>query len=87
MINKEIITRIKDVMDKIDKKIIELIDIGISIGFIICAIGVVCLYIEYKVNISNEFYNISLEVFKLGLIDSLGFLFIGSGMGIIKAYM
>ena len=86
MLNRKNINGIKDMFLKLDKKVIELIDIGLSIGFIICAIGVVCLIIEYKFKISEEFYNISLEVFKLGLIEACSFLFIGSGLGIIKEY-
>lgn len=83
---REGVNALKKLFLGIDKKIIELINIGLSIGFIVCSIGVVCLIIEYKFQISIEFYNISLEVFKLGLIESCAFLFIGSGFGIIKEY-
>ena len=47
-------------------------------------IGIITLYIHYKIHISLEFFQIGLTIFKLGIITAVGFVVIGGGMGIIK---
>ncbi len=81
---KLIIVGLRNKFENIDKNVIKLINIGINIAYIICLIGTITLYIEYKKNISLELFYIGLSVFKLGIIIALGFLIIGGGMGIIK---
>lgn len=79
--------RVKNLIETMDKRVISLINIGNNIAYIVCLIGIVSLYIEYKKNISIEFYNIGLSVFKLGIILLCGFVFIGGGLGIAKELM
>lgn len=61
---QNIIKKIK----KMDKKIIKMINIGQWIFFLISLIGVVILFIHYKLYISAELYYVGIEVFKLGII-------------------
>lgn len=80
---RELIKLIKN----IDKRIIRLITIGNIIAYIVCLIGVLALFIEYRIHISVEFFSVGITIFKLGIIIALGFVIIGGGFGIIKKMM
>lgn len=81
------IKKIQKMIDSLDKRVISLIGIGNNIAYVVCLIGVISLYIEYKQNISIEFFYIGISIFKLGIILLCGFIFIGGGLGIVKKFM
>lgn len=81
------LNEIKKLIKNIDKKILKLISIGNSIAYIVCLIGILALFIEYRVHISSELFSIGIAIFKLGIIIALGFVIIGGGLGIIKKMM
>lgn len=79
--------RLRELIKNIDKRIIRLITIGNIIAYIVCLIGVLALFIEYRIHISVEFFSVGITIFKLGIIIALGFVIIGGGFGIIKKMM
>lgn len=79
--------RLRELIKNIDKRIIRLITIGNIIAYIVCLIGVLALFIEYRIHISAEFFSVGITIFKLGIIIALGFVIIGGGFGIIKKMM
>ena len=79
--------RLRELIKNIDKRIIRLITIGNIIAYIVCLIGVLALFIEYRIHISVEFFSVGITIFKLGIIIALGFVIIGGGFGIIKKTM
>ena len=79
--------RLRELIKNIDKRIIRLITIGNIIAYIVCLIGVLALFIEYRIHISVEFFSGGITIFKLGIIIALGFVIIGGGFGIIKKMM
>lgn len=79
--------KLRELIKNIDKRIIRLITIGNIIAYIVCLIGVLALFIEYRIHISVEFFSVGITIFKLGIIIALGFVIIGGGFGIIKKMM
>lgn len=77
----------RKLIKNIDKKTLRLINIGNTIAYLVCLIGLLVLYIEYRVHISMEFFSVGITIFKLGIIIALGFIVIGGGFGIIKKMM
>ncbi|MBR3132923.1 MAG: hypothetical protein IKG42_02430 [Clostridia bacterium] len=76
-----------DLIEKIDKKILNIINIGLHIGFIICIIGIILLAIHYKIYISPNLYFIGIGVFKLGLWTAVSFIICGVGLWCVKERM
>ncbi len=54
--------------DEIDNRIMRYINIGLSISFGICALGIVCLLIYNKYGVSYDTYNCGLILIKTGII-------------------
>ena len=77
----------RKLIKNIDKKTLRLINIGNTIAYLVCLIGLLALYIEYRVHISMEFFSVGITIFKLGILIALGFIVIGGGFGIIKKMM
>ena len=81
------IKSLKEIIKNIDKRIIRLINIGNGIAYVVCLVGILALFIEYRVHISMEFFSVGITIFKLGIIIAAGFIVIGGGFGIIKKMM
>lgn len=77
---QNIIKKIK----KMDKKIIKMINIGQWIFFLISLIGVVILFIHYKLYISAELYYVGIEVFKLGIIGVISVIACSCTLWLVK---
>lgn len=77
---QNIIKKIK----KMDKKIIKLIDIGQWVFFLISLLGVIILFVHYKLYISAELYYIGIEIFKIGIIGVISVLGCSCGLWLIK---
>ena len=67
-----------------DKKIIKLIDIGQMIFFLISLLGMVVLFIHYKLYISAELFQIGIEIFKIGIIGAISVIMCSCGLWMIK---
>ena len=48
----------RKLIKNIDKKTLRLINIGNTIAYLVCLIGLLALYIEYRVHISMEFFSV-----------------------------
>lgn len=71
-------------LKKMDKKIINMVDIGLKIAFIISMMGVILLFIHYKIYVSAELYYIGIEVFKIGIITAVSLIVCSCGLWIVK---
>lgn len=72
------------IIKKMDKKILKLIDIGQWVFFLISLIGVIILFIHYKLYISAELYYIGIEIFKIGIIGVISVLGCSCSLWLIK---
>lgn len=70
-----------------DKKIARLIDIGLWIFFLVSVMGIILLFIHYKIYISAELYFIGIEIFKIGIIGAVSVIVCGCGLWLIKEKM
>ena len=54
-----------------DKKTLKLVKICIAISFIFCLIGIFILYIFNEYYIHKFLYNLSIEIFKTGIVINI----------------
>lgn len=81
------IQNIMNFIEKVDKKVINIINIGVHIAFIICLMGTILLAIHYKIYISANLYYIGIGIFKIGLWTAVSFIICGIGVWCIKERM
>lgn len=73
-----------NIIKKMDKKIVRLIDIGQWIFFLISMLGVILLFIHYKLYISANLYYIGIEIFKIGIIGVVSVIGCSCGLWLVK---
>ncbi len=78
------IINILNIIKKMDKKLVKIIDLGLWIAFLICTLGIILLLIHYKIYISADLFFIGIEVFKIGLITAISIILCSCGLWIIK---
>ncbi|MBR3153210.1 MAG: hypothetical protein IKF52_06425 [Clostridia bacterium] len=81
------IQNIIELIEKVDKKILNIINIGLHIGFIISLMGTILLAIHYKLYISPNLYYIGIGIFKIGLWTAVSFIVCGIGLWCVKERM
>lgn len=76
-----------NILEKVDKKILNIINIGLYCSFFISLMGVIILGIHYKLYVSPNLYYIGIEIFKMGIISAVSFIVCGIGLWAIREKM
>ncbi len=76
-----------NIIKKMDKKLLRLIDICLWIFFLISTMGIIVLLIHYKIYISAELYYIGIEIFKIGIIGAIATIICSCVLWFIKEKM
>ena len=81
------IQNIIDIINRVDKKVLNVINIGLYIAFFISVMGLIILTIHYKIYISANLYYIGIGIFKIGLWTAVSFIVCGIGLWCVKEKM